>query len=304
MAQVDAEGAEADASLATGALAGVPLAMLVPTPPAVAAMPNMPPMAAPVTTPVTLPAAQGRHASAALPATSLAELAANAAATGLPPVAAGQPEQAGGSPRPERHLATALAPQSAAAPELLADGRALLLPAVPVAGAAGAVMAPHAAQGGQPLPEWAPLSLPARSAAWQDPLRAALGERLTVQSAHGIDRALIRLDPPNLGGVEIALRHEAGVLSVQLTASNAEVARQLSVLSDLLRQDLGNRQYAQVTVEVREGAAGSGQQRQGQGQGQGQEGNPRSPGRALDEDAWAGAERGDRGYASSKQGLA
>ncbi len=194
----------------------------------------------------------------------------------------------------------------APAPSPLAGGRLPVLPLadatpLPQAGALPSGVQP--AQGAGPsIPEWSALTLPGKREGWQDPLRAALGERLSVQSAHGIDRALIRLDPPNLGGVEIALRHEAGVLNVQLTASNAEVARQLSALSEMLRQDLGNRQYAQVTVDVREGTAGSGQQRQGQGQGQ--EGNPRTPGRALDEDAWAGAGHGDGAYASSKQGLA
>lgn len=129
-------------------------------------------------------------------------------------------------------------------------------------------------------PEWAPLKLsPGKPEAWGESLRAALGERLSVQSAHGIDRALIRLDPPQFGSLEIAIRHEGGALSVQLFASNGEVVRQLQAIGDALRQDLASRQYTQVAVEVREGAA------QGQGQRQGREAerDARQPGRALAE---------------------
>nr|WP_294865055.1 flagellar hook-length control protein FliK [uncultured Pseudogulbenkiania sp.] len=143
------------------------------------------------------------------------------------------------------------------------------------------------AQGVEPratLPEWAPLSLPAgQPARWGESLRAALGERLAVQSTHGMDRALIRLDPPSFGSLEIAIRHEAGALTVQLVASHGEVVRQLQAIGDALRQDLSARQYTQVAVEVREGAPGG---HQGQGQGRsGRDGAPdgRSPGRALAE---------------------
>ncbi|TCP15607.1 flagellar hook-length control protein FliK [Crenobacter luteus] len=133
-----------------------------------------------------------------------------------------------------------------------------------------------------PAPEWAPLKLPpGKPEVWGESLRAALGERLSVQSAHGIDRALIRLDPPQFGSLEIAIRHEGGALSVQLVASSGEVVRQLQAIGEVLRQDLASRQYTQVAVEVREGAA----QGQGQGQRQGREPerDARQPGRALAE---------------------
>jgi flagellar hook-length control protein FliK len=134
------------------------------------------------------------------------------------------------------------------------------------------------------LPEWALLTLPAgQPARWGESLRAALGERLAVQSMHGMDRALIRLDPPSFGSLEIAIRHEGGALTVQLVASHGEVVRQLQAIGDALRQDLSSRQYTQVAVEVREGAPGG-----GQGQGQGRSGRDtapegRTPGRALAE---------------------
>ncbi|WP_374422261.1 flagellar hook-length control protein FliK [Chromobacterium sp.] len=161
-------------------------------------------------------------------------------------------------------------------------GREPPTPALPAAPALAAIAPQQTDKAGAPLPEWAPIKLPAQQpASWGDKLSAALGERLQVQSSHGMDRALIRLDPPSLGSLEISIRHEAGALQVQLTASHGEVVRQLQAIGDSLRQDLSNRQYTQVAVEVREGAPGQGgQQRQ---ERQGQQQPQRAPGRALAE---------------------
>ncbi|WP_206118937.1 flagellar hook-length control protein FliK [Chromobacterium fluminis] len=162
-------------------------------------------------------------------------------------------------------------------------GRELPTQAQPASPLLAAIAPQPQDKAGVPLPEWAPIQLPAEQPAkWGDKLSAALGERLQVQSSHGMDRALIRLDPPSLGSLEISIRHEAGALQVQLTASHGEVVRQLQAIGDALRQDLSNRQYTQVAVEVREGAPGQGghgQQRERQGQQQPQ----RAPGRALAE---------------------
>ncbi|RQW24569.1 flagellar hook-length control protein FliK [Rhodobacteraceae bacterium CH30] len=132
-----------------------------------------------------------------------------------------------------------------------------------------------------PLPEWAPLTLDAgKSASWGESLRSALGERLQLQSAHGMDKALIRLDPPRLGALEISIRHEGGGLSVQLTASNPDVVRQLQAIGEGLRQDLAQRQFSQVSVDVREGQAGTSQ---GHGRQGGQQQSGQTPGKALAE---------------------
>lgn len=119
---------------------------------------------------------------------------------------------------------------------------------------------------------------------WQQPLRAALGDRLQLQLQRNNDHAVIRLDPPNLGSVEISIRHTAGALQVNLSASHGEVLRQLNTIGDTMRQDLSQRQYGDVAVTVsasgRQGFAdadGRGRQPERDGQG-------RQPGRALSED--------------------
>ncbi|WP_052370331.1 flagellar hook-length control protein FliK [Chromobacterium haemolyticum] len=163
-------------------------------------------------------------------------------------------------------------------------GRELPTPAQPASPLLAAIAPQPQDKAGAPLPEWAPIKLPTEQPAkWGDKLSAALGERLQVQSSHGMDRALIRLDPPSLGSLEISIRHEAGALQVQLTASHGEVVRQLQAIGDALRQDLSNRQYTQVAVDVREGAPGQGGHGQQRQERQGQQQPQRAPGRALAE---------------------
>ncbi|GGY95918.1 flagellar hook-length control protein FliK [Pseudoduganella plicata] len=118
---------------------------------------------------------------------------------------------------------------------------------------------------------------------WQQPLRAALGERLQMQLQRNSEHAVIRLDPPNLGSIEISIRHSAGALQVNLSASNSDVLRQLNTVSDNMRSDLSQRQFSDVAVTVsasngRGLADGNGGGRRGE-----QEQQERVPGRALSE---------------------
>lgn len=139
-------------------------------------------------------------------------------------------------------------------------------------------------------------------AAWRQTLHEALGERLQLQAGRGVEQATIRLEPPMLGRIDIAIRHSAGSLEVHIAASNGEVLRQLNTVSDALRSDLAGRQFSSVSVSVSEtpraqatAQAGNqpGQQNQpgadGQGRGRqpGKEG--RSPGLALNDAGDAGS---------------
>lgn len=108
----------------------------------------------------------------------------------------------------------------------------------------------------------------------------ALGDRIALQLKRGSESAVIRLDPPMQGHVEITIRHDAtGATQVHLSASNSDVARQLQTISDSLRQDLVHRQSGEVTVVVSHGARDQdGRQRQ-----PGQSPEQDNPGRALTE---------------------
>lgn len=82
------------------------------------------------------------------------------------------------------------------------------------------------------------------------PLREALGERLQLQLAQRSEQAVVRLDPPFMGQIEIAIRHADGALRVTIVATNADVARQLASISDALRTDLAQRQTSDVSVSI------------------------------------------------------
>ena len=110
----------------------------------------------------------------------------------------------------------------------------------------------------------------------------ALAQRLQVQSAQGVDIATVRLDPPQMGQLEIRIRQDASGIQVQLMASNAEVGRQLSALVDALRQELQQRsQDASVTVGVQSRTLSDGSHGQRQGSGHGQPDNEPQIGQAL-----------------------
>lgn len=234
-----------------------------------------------------------------------------AAPLALPAMAMLQPEAAArwSQPQPAASAAGGQAQATVEALAAAAQPEALLAQAQPKPGTTPAAAAPAwvepvavgddlkplpapalphalAAQPERLAPEGGEIRLPAAEPArWGEQLRAALGERLQLHSSQGMDRALIRLDPPALGTLEISIRHQAGALAVQLTASNGEVLRQLQHIGDALRHDLSSRHYQQVAVDIREGAPGGfSQGRQGRHDGQPQ----REPGRALADAAWDG----------------
>jgi flagellar hook-length control protein FliK len=139
------------------------------------------------------------------------------------------------------------------------------------------------------------LALKGEPRQWQQPLMQALGDRLQVQIASRSEQAVIRLDPPMLGQVEISIRQQAGELQVRMSASHGEVARQLHQVSDTLRQDLVQRHSGDVTVQVTQStraadetrSAGRDPQSQQQQQGQDpreQQQQQRRPGRGLGEE--------------------
>ncbi|WP_052417424.1 flagellar hook-length control protein FliK [Cellvibrio mixtus] len=104
------------------------------------------------------------------------------------------------------------------------------------------------------------LSLHAPEAKWGEQLLHALRDNVQVQIQQRIQNATIRLDPPELGSLEIYLSHEAGRLNVHITASQSDVARLIQQTSDRLRQELAGPQFTQVNVQT--SADGQGGQQQ------------------------------------------
>ncbi|CAM3917551.1 flagellar hook-length control protein FliK [Ectopseudomonas alcaliphila] len=122
-----------------------------------------------------------------------------------------------------------------------------------------------------PLTAERPLKLHAPQTQWGEQMLASLREHVELQINQRIQNATIRLDPPELGSLEIFLSHESGRLSVQLSAANADVARLLQQTSERLRQELVGQSFVQVNVQVSADAQGGRQQGQPRQVWQGEE---------------------------------
>lgn len=94
-------------------------------------------------------------------------------------------------------------------------------------------------------------------------LQSALGERLQIQMRDQVQHATIRLEPPDMGKINISLQFEPGRLQVHINASQGEVYRALQQVSNDLRQSLTDHNVMQVDVQVSQQQPG--QQQSGQG---------------------------------------
>lgn len=106
------------------------------------------------------------------------------------------------------------------------------------------------------------LKMDSEPSRWSEQLQSALGERLQVQVKQQIQHATIRLDPPDMGKIDIAMQIDSGRVQVQINASHAEVYRALQQTSNELRQSLTEQNFVQVNVQV---SSQSGGQQQGRG---------------------------------------
>lgn len=85
---------------------------------------------------------------------------------------------------------------------------------------------------------------------WAQQLNLALGERLQLQMKDQIQHATIRLDPPEMGKIDISMHAENGRLQVTISASQSEVYRALQQTSNDLRQSLTGQNFMQVNVQI------------------------------------------------------
>ncbi|MBZ2208633.1 flagellar hook-length control protein FliK [Massilia soli] len=285
--EAGSDGAAADGSAAQQQ--DRPLAEELPT--LAAMMPAMPmPMPVPLQMPTLAAAAPAPVRSDAAPAPAGGGAAAaslTAAFAAAPRPAAPAPAALTGAPMPATPFQIAAKPAATAA---AAPATAAIAADAPAAADAPSPVAANGIAPSQPAaPATSELKLAAAApAAWQQPLREALGERLQLQLSRNIDQAVIRLDPPNLGRIEIAIRHMAGSLEVNISATHSEVVRQLNTISETMRSDLASRQFTEVAVNVTGATRTPSGAQQGfdqQGRQRQQDGAPdeTDPGRALAE---------------------
>lgn len=122
-----------------------------------------------------------------------------------------------------------------------------------------------------------PVKLDTSEAKWAQQLHSALNDRLQLQVRNQVQHATIRLDPPEMGKVDISLQIENGRMQVHISASNGETYRALQQISQELRQSLTEQNFVQVNVQV---STQSGQQQSGRGQQMPAQQN--APGAALE----------------------
>ncbi|QKJ85648.1 Flagellar hook-length control protein [Paramixta manurensis] len=94
----------------------------------------------------------------------------------------------------------------------------------------------------------------------REKLRQVLGERLQLQIDQRTQHATIRLDPPDLGKIDISLHFDANKLQVQIQAGQPDVVRALQQASQELRQALTEQNTLQVQVNISSQQQGTGQQ--------------------------------------------
>lgn len=87
-------------------------------------------------------------------------------------------------------------------------------------------------------------------ARWGEQMLQALRDQVQTQIAQRSQHATIRLDPPELGSLDIQISHEQGKLSVQINAGQADIARLLTMLGERLRHELLSQNFSEVSVEV------------------------------------------------------
>ena len=98
--------------------------------------------------------------------------------------------------------------------------------------------------------EWAAIKVNTHSGRWGDQMMQVLQDRVTLQAQQNIQEAKIRLDPPDLGKLEILVRVEGDRLNVQLNANMATTREALAQISERLRVELQEQHFVHVNVNV------------------------------------------------------
>lgn len=130
----------------------------------------------------------------------------------------------------------------------------LLAPTAAVASAAGAAVSA--------LPVWQADPLPAQSQHFGQRLLQMLADKVELQLGLNVNKAMIRLDPPSLGSIELSVQLDGDRLTVQMHSSNTQLRDAMGQGLELLRASLQQKLGADVQIELRMGSDSSSQQQQ------------------------------------------
>ncbi|WP_299489560.1 flagellar hook-length control protein FliK [uncultured Shewanella sp.] len=103
--------------------------------------------------------------------------------------------------------------------------------------------------------QWGPISVPqsAPLAQQAQTLLSPLKEQLRFQVDQQIKHAEVRLDPPELGKIELNIRLDGDKLHIQMNAANTSVRDALQLSIDRLRDDLAMDHGGQIDVDISQG---------------------------------------------------
>lgn len=121
-----------------------------------------------------------------------------------------------------------------------------------LAGAIGSAGTNNATAVPETVFQWKAEQLGSQSSQWGQKLMHLLSDKINLQLGQQIQRAQIRLDPPQLGVIELTVSLDAERTSVQLYASNSQMRdamqQNLEQLRQQLSQRLGQDQLLQLDV--------------------------------------------------------
>lgn len=111
--------------------------------------------------------------------------------------------------------------------------------------------APATSQGA----EWAAVKIDTGAGKWGEQMMQVLHDRVSLQAQQNMQEAKIRLDPPELGKLDVLVRVDGDRLSVQINANASATREALIQVSERLRAELQNQNFVHVDVNVGSGDA-------------------------------------------------
>ncbi|MEE2024045.1 flagellar hook-length control protein FliK [Alkalimonas mucilaginosa] len=150
-------------------------------------------------------------------------------------------------------LHQALSPQNTSLPPLLWQAVNIEQqdnPAAVSGPLASATATGSSAQAAEPLTHWKADLTGLQSSQWGQKLVHLLSDKINVQLGQQIQRAQIRLDPPQLGVIELSVSVDGDRTSVQLYAANSQLREAMQQHLDQLRQQLTQRFGAEHSLEL------------------------------------------------------
>jgi flagellar hook-length control protein FliK len=125
------------------------------------------------------------------------------------------------------------------------------------------LMTSASVQGNEPaLSQWKSESLGQSPSQWGQKLLSMLSDKVQLQLGQQVQKAQIRLDPPQLGSIDISIRVEQDRATVHLVASNQQVREAMQQTIEQLRQTLGTKLGSEIHVSVQADGSDQRQSRQ------------------------------------------